>query len=238
MKKYFFGFLFLIISISTMKATDTEEFIVNVEDNNVTIIHKNLWANCCSIYETEVKIDDETNTIIVIERDTSEDKCHCMCLFDLETKINNLAIGNYKFEIWREELKKFMYSEDKLFKVWAGKFEITAGFNMPPIAMMFDQSDCKGMSEVNLDYPLNQSLTVSPNPVNNNLQINLIGAKGETAKLLIFDIAGRIIQTDEIKLANEENTIEISADNFAQGAYYGIIEIKGEISEFCFNIIR
>jgi hypothetical protein len=238
MKKYFFYFLIFFVGFSALKATDTEEFIIKVDGNDVTFIHKNLWANCCSLYEMEVSFDEENNKIIITERDTSKDKCHCMCLFDLETTINNLKAGDYTMAIWREELKKYMYPEDKLYQVWAGDFEIEFPANMPPIAINSDQSDCKGMTDVHLEYPLNQSLIASPNPANNDLHLDLQGAKGETAILLVFDISGKAILKQEIKLTDGDNSVNISVKELAQGAYFGIIDIKGEISEFYFNVIK
>jgi hypothetical protein len=221
-----------------MKANDSEDFIIKVDGNDVTFIHENLWANCCSLFEMEVRIDDENNKIIIIERDTSEDKCDCMCLFDLETTIYNLKAGEYTMEIWREELKRFMYPEDKLYQVWAGEFEIEFPANMPPIAILSDQSDCKGMTEVEFEYPLNKSLMVSPNPVNHELHLSLQGALGETAMVYVFDISGKTLLQQEIILSDGDNSVTISAKDFAQGAYFGIINIKGEISEFYFNVIK
>jgi len=56
--------------------------------------HINGGFNCCpGDIIAEITIGD--NGITIIEAETSEEKCHCLCLYDLEYEIKNIDPGRY-----------------------------------------------------------------------------------------------------------------------------------------------
>jgi hypothetical protein len=72
----------------------------------------------------------------------------------------------------------------------------------------------------------NGNLTVFPNPVNNEISIQLKSTVEGLASLSIIDIAGRVIINSPFTVRNSEFTIDVS--NLASGMYFANILINGQ----------
>ncbi len=75
--------------------------------------HVNAGFNCCPVLGTDFSFNNDT--IIITEKE-SGDMCHCLCLYDIECEINNLAPGTYYVKI----VELYLSDGDELLE-----FEIT-----------------------------------------------------------------------------------------------------------------
>lgn len=77
------------------------------------ITHINMSANCCPgefIVEFEMKGDT-----IIVNESTTEGSCRCLCLYDLNYKIENLSRDKYYFKVeqgYPEEYEKLEFEMD------------------------------------------------------------------------------------------------------------------------------
>ena len=76
------------------------------------------------------------------------------------------------------------------------------------------------------DYEINKSLAVFPNPVKNNLQINLLDKTLIDNTYSILDLNGRIILKGN--LSNEFN--QVNLENLSKGFY--ILKVNNLIKKF------
>lgn len=70
----------------------------NWENGDLNITHYNAGFNCCPGEFSAVKIFVE-NGIIILDESKVTGECNCLCLFDVDYKINNLPIGEYEFRV-------------------------------------------------------------------------------------------------------------------------------------------
>lgn len=63
----------------------------------LTIKHINAAFNCCP-QKISASIDITSNTITIIENEAAS-QCSCLCLFDLELRIENLPRGSYYIHV-------------------------------------------------------------------------------------------------------------------------------------------
>lgn len=63
----------------------------------LTLKHVNAAFNCCP-QEISATIDITSNTITIIEKEAAS-LCSCLCLFDLELRIENLTRGTYHIHV-------------------------------------------------------------------------------------------------------------------------------------------
>lgn len=68
--------------------------------------------------------------------------------------------------------------------------------------------------------PLPGSVQLSPNPVNQILNIKTFGFTDKAATLNVFDLSGKQIFTQALELNNQENTFEIHTSNWPAGVYF------------------
>ena len=84
--------------------------------------------------------------------------------------------------------------------------------------------------EFNNDEKAKLSADVYPNPFNNEFNIELIGAKGETVKFNLVDIQGKEVKYFEENIDSDLSVINLkSLENLQAGIYFLQINIKGEI---------
>jgi hypothetical protein len=77
--------------------TNQECIKYSYKDNVLTIKHINTGMNCCpDPMNATVTVE---NGIITIDESKAANGCKCMCLFDVDYKIENLQAGTYKIVI-------------------------------------------------------------------------------------------------------------------------------------------
>jgi hypothetical protein len=84
-------------------------------DSVLRITHRNAGFNCCPVIGGDVSVDGNVITISEWE-DLSAGACHCLCLFDLEFEICDLAPGAYQIIIiepyWQQDSEKLEFGID------------------------------------------------------------------------------------------------------------------------------
>ena len=110
MKYLILIFFFSFITINAQIPAETLE--INSQEDIVTFTNKNVHVNCCSIFLIEYELNGDT--LNVTETDTSTIKCKCYCNFELQFSIQFLSPGKYTLNLYRQELKKYIYPEDTL----------------------------------------------------------------------------------------------------------------------------
>lgn len=77
-----------------------------------------------------------------------------------------------------------------------------------------------------IHIPLSQKLTVYPNPVANNISINLFNSATKTFWVSITDLTGRVLLQQQANAVN--GLITISSNNFANGTYLLKVNVDEE----------
>ena len=84
-----------------------------------------------------------------------------------------------------------------------------------------------------------QKLQVFPNPVKNQLQLNILADKSSIALVYIIDVSGRIVSRFNEKLQQGNNSISWNGATYlSTGSYYLKLDIGGEVLTTKFNIIN
>jgi hypothetical protein len=71
----------------------------------LTLQHINAAFNCCPIIAADVSVDGSVITITESE-ELDHGGCSCLCLFDLDLEIKNLAAGAYTIKVVELYLRK------------------------------------------------------------------------------------------------------------------------------------
>ncbi len=70
---------------------------LTVETGALHVLHRNVAYNCC-VDEVTITAVLEGDTLILTEQETTTMPCRCMCCYDVEATITNLAAGTYTVE--------------------------------------------------------------------------------------------------------------------------------------------
>ncbi len=237
MKKHFTQFIYilLIIYLINIPVIYSQDKIEIAFEGKTLIIHDyNVVANCCSKYKDEIQKDG--NKIIITQTDTSTTKCYCNCNFDLTHSISNLLNGKYKIEIYRAELKKYGYADDKTYLVWSNDYEITAS-NSPKNQLTSDfvQSECKATTRISTkgaNQPL--KLEAYPNPGKSEITIKFSAPGESNVRISIYNFLGKEVYSyDKKDLEEGIQTINLSLDSLPIGMYIGkLILSNGKTETF------
>jgi len=79
---------------------DPDSIIIYVTGNDITVLHKDAFYNCC--YEISVEIVQDGNVFNLYEHESGE-PCYCMCYFDITTTIYDLELGTYTINVYNAE---------------------------------------------------------------------------------------------------------------------------------------
>lgn len=80
--------------------SDPDSIIITVSGNDIIVLHKDAFYNCC--VEILVEVVQNGNVFNLYEHE-SGDHCYCMCYFDITTTIYDLAPGTYTTNVYNAE---------------------------------------------------------------------------------------------------------------------------------------
>ncbi|MEO5572437.1 MAG: CHRD domain-containing protein [Bacteroidia bacterium] len=86
-----------------------------------------------------------------------------------------------------------------------------------------------GISENNLEV---ENFSTYPNPVNGILNISFNGKVKDNAKVIVTDVEGRQILSQNANVINGENKIAVDATAFSKGMYFVQITVSGKAAAF------
>jgi len=81
---------------------DQSKVSATVQGDELTVLHQTVTLNCCDVIQMQLDAS-EPGVLDVIETRTPESApCDCMCTFDLEATLADLAPGAYLLRVWSE----------------------------------------------------------------------------------------------------------------------------------------
>ncbi len=79
---------------------DPDSIIITVSGNDIIVLHKDAFYNCC--FQISVEIVQDGNVFNLYEEE-SGDPCYCMCYFDITTTIYDVEPGTYTINVYNAD---------------------------------------------------------------------------------------------------------------------------------------
>ena len=79
---------------------DPDSVIITVSGNDIIVLHKDAFYNCCFEISVEVVQDGD---VFNLHEHESGDPCYCMCYFDITTTIYDVEPGTYTINVYNAE---------------------------------------------------------------------------------------------------------------------------------------
>lgn len=79
---------------------EPDSIIITVSGNDIVVLHKDAYYNCC--FEISVEVVQNGNVFNLYEHE-SGNPCWCMCYFDITTTIYDLEPGTYTINVYNAE---------------------------------------------------------------------------------------------------------------------------------------
>jgi hypothetical protein len=184
--------LFLIAALTSAALAQQELVRVEVRGDTVTIFDDNAFVNCSALFMIDVKMDK--STITMTERDTVRDKARCICHFDLQASLFDLAPGHYDVIVQREELVRYNYPVDTIILVGTASIDIAGGHGMTAV-FGFVQSPCHSITSIVRPEAVDETVemfTAYPVPSVSAPFIEIVLRRSATVKVQVFDELGRL----------------------------------------------
>jgi len=80
--------------------TYLDSIIITVSGNDIIVLHKDAFYNCC--FQISVEVVQNGNVFNLYEHE-SGNPCWCMCYFDITTTIYDLEPGTYTINVYNAE---------------------------------------------------------------------------------------------------------------------------------------
>ena len=231
--------LFLLLaSASGVAYAGVDSIFVGVEGDTVKIWHKNAGDLCGTAFVFDVS--STTDTIVVVEQDTSKHRAKCRCgYFDLVVAVTGLQPGDYFAKVYRQELKINNFPNDTTYFIGSAGFVVT-GPGSSSISYSGHQSGCSGevvnVARQNVMLPEFARLSNHPNPFNSSTTISFFipeELSHSTVELSLYDERGqRVRQLLKTVLSSGEHAVAWDASNdegktVASGVYLYHLIIGG-----------
>ena len=137
----------------------------------------------------------------------------------------NLAYGTYK--VWAEVLGR------KTTPNW-----VTIGPDLPSIDYInisVSSTQVRGTSGVVQTITADQNIIIYPNPVDNELKIEINAIKGGRTGISVYDIQGRVVMQDVIATAPGPQVKGVNTSNLCTGLYLLKVQMEdGNVKQFPF----
>ncbi len=79
-----------------------ESLELTVDSGALHVLHRNVAYNCC-VDDVTITAEQDGDTLILTEQETTAMPCRCMCCYDVEATITDLAAGTYTVEFCSED---------------------------------------------------------------------------------------------------------------------------------------
>jgi hypothetical protein len=185
----------------------------------------NIWdlaacGNCASLFAVSVSISSDT--LYIMQEDTSSQMANCDCLFNLRTSLAGAPPGIYWAVICRDWHKKIPALPQPLY-IGSIQFEYNP-HNSPGFSFSAYQSSCLSDAVEQHEERLPGELVLLPNfpnPFNPSTTIWFQMSKMNFVELKVYDPLGRAIQTlvSGIRLPGL-HSVTFDATSLSSGAYY------------------
>lgn len=230
--KVFYPLIFLLVFL--VKAAVAEQLDITVSGSQITISNTGVEINCCSEFESEYTI--QNGTIAIVQRDTSSQKCRCMCETDLVTTISHLPKGKYEVFVYRDEKRRYGYPEDINRIIGSRVITISTYGQNSPLEYDFLQVPCEdsGIPGKNSQFMPEGGIDVYPNPASSTVTIRFDLGENSDVEINLMNFLGK-----KVKSINRPNmkagihSVTFEAPELPQGIYLGkLIASSGQAYSF------
>ena len=185
----------------------------------------NIWdltacGNCASVFVTRVSLSSDT--LYIVQEDTSSLTALCDCLFNLRTSFVGATPGAYRAVIYRDWHKKFPFLSQPLL-IGSIQFEYNP-HSSPGFSFKAFQSNCltDAVERRQQELPDHGLLANYPNPFNPSTTIWFQTSRTQHVELKVYDPLGRVIQTlvSAVTLPGLHSVIFDASPRLSSGSYY------------------
>jgi hypothetical protein len=158
-----------------------------------------------------------TNVEIVLYNSANEPVAYTFSENDGAYQFNNLPLGEYmlQVEMQGKAMQRFPVT------VTESSTNVNIDFGVNESAIYFLGVDARNKPTISAGNPY-------PNPVEEDLNLELYVPVSGTAKVEVIDMQGRIIHRELTELANGNNRISLKTGNFVKGVYQLRIRTDGQ----------
>jgi Secretion system C-terminal sorting domain len=211
--------------ILTTVYAQTDSVYVQIAGDTVTIWDRNAHENCCIgvVMSSEIRSD----SIVVVEHDTSTNYCYCLCYFDFSFSLTNLSPGTYHVSVYR---RYTLTTPDSLYLIDTLTFQY-GGISSGPTGAVYFMSACHAPAAVKeSDYEIPRAVLLPnfPNPFNpvTEIRYQIPDARSQTQEarwvtLKVYDVLGQEVAT-LVNSVQEPGyqSVKWDAGSFPSGVYY------------------
>ena len=124
-------------------------------------------------------------------------------------------------------------------------FSISLGYDIDELnndrnQLIKKMESLEAKSNIAVSMPV-EIVKITPNPANNNqmLEVMIHSNIDNGSKVKIYDYRGRmILDLGNMRFSNGYDHFSFSSESLSQGAYYLVIENKGQLVSFPFTIVN
>jgi hypothetical protein len=214
--KSLFVFFLLLFAWSASQAGGDSVFVV-VQGDTVQIWDTPAHTNCCSLFDFDITVSNDT--ITWIERDTSHQACKCYCSFDFNATIIGLDAGSYVVEVYRSSIVP------QEITAFIGSVSFVKG----PTTVLYRtmrqyQSTCGALGLTDRERAFTSNFNLErnyPNPFNPSTRIEYTLPVQSLVRFAVYNLLGQVV-ADLVGTVQEAGVryIEWNAAGIPSGIYF------------------
>ena len=229
MKFFNFFLFFFLLSVIICKA---EKLFVEVVNDTVRIFNTEVNEHCAFTPDIIVNVND--NLIKIIEKDLMTDMTTCVCYFDYFISLTGLQNQEYQVLLYRQYSAPFM-NTDSLYFIASTRFTFNNNTG-ESYSKTVVSNNCYQLNDISEDVSVPEDkleLTSYPNPGNPEITFRYYVPYSGYVSMVIYNINGQLIrQVISQRVGRGEHYFRYDSKLLATGSYickllfdYSIIKI-------------
>lgn len=191
------------------------QYDISIDNNWVNISIEKFETHCLAEYFIDFSI--QNNSINVILKDTSIQKCKTKCNIEMEIDIYQVPPGNYALHIYLDESGLLSNKENRKL-IHKKDIKITSNFVKSPLSFNFRHTKCNNGTE----QQTGNNIEVFPNPGNSKLTIKFDLKSKSDVNFKVLNFLGKeVINYDKKGMNQGTQIINLESENLQPGMYIG-----------------